>query len=177
MKASIFIATSLDGFIARPDGDIDWLPVGEGNPADGDYGFSAFIETVDALVMGRGTFEKALTFGTWPYKKTVVVLSHHPVEIPPDIVGFVEWMKGTPQEVIERLAARGVKHIYVDGGRTIQGFLEAGMLQRLIITQIPVLIGQGIPLFGPLRRDVRLRHVSTRTYTNGLVQNEYLVLG
>jgi dihydrofolate reductase len=172
MLASVFIATSADGFIARPDGAIDWLP----HENVEDHGFSEFFASVDALVMGRGTFETVLGFGKWPYeKKRVVVLSSRPLDL--SIAGDapVQQMSGEPARIAAQLAEQGVKHIYVDGGGTIQRFLRAGLIQRLIITQIPVLIGKGIPLFGELAEDVRLRHVATRTFPSGLVQTEYAV--
>jgi dihydrofolate reductase len=173
MKTSVFIATSLDGFIARPNGELDWL--GE-PPEEGaeDYGFKKFIDTVDILVMGRNTYEKVLTFDGWPYgTKPVVVLSHRPLQIPGAIAKFVEAMSGSPIELIDRLSKRGAGHLYIDGGKTIQAFLDAGLLQRLIITRIPVLIGDGIPLFGPLQRDIGLRHIETRVFPGGLEQSEY----
>ena len=175
MKASVFIATSLDGFIARPDGEIDWLgdPPTEG--AD-DYGYEKFMDTVDVLVMGRNTYEKVLTFGGWPYgAKPVVVLSSRTLHIPERIATSVETMSCSPAELVGRLSERGAKHLYIDGGRTIQQFLDAGLIQRLIITRIPVLIGSGIPLFGPLQRDIKLRHIETHVFSNGLVQSEYEV--
>jgi len=171
VKASVFIATSLDGFIARTNGELDWLPPGGGEP----HGYDEFMATVDALVVGRKTFETALTFGTWPYgAKPVFVLSTRTLApAPPGAV--VERMSGPPAEIVSQLAARGVRHAYVDGGITIQGFLQAGLIQRLIITRVPVLLGAGIPLFGALQRDVVLRHVGTRQYAGGLVQSEYVV--
>jgi len=178
VKVTVYIATSLDGFIARPDGAIDWLPQGgDDGGGDGggeDYGYKTFMATVDALVMGRHTYEKVLTFGGWPYgSKPVVVLSSKPVPIAPDITATVEAMSGTPAEVVERLAARGYRHLYLDGGQTIQRFLATGLVDRLIVTRIPVLIGEGIPLFGRVPRDVPLRHVQTRSFPSGLVQSEY----
>jgi dihydrofolate reductase len=126
--------------------------------------------------MGRGTFEKVLTFGGWPFSKPVIVLSSRLTLLPRELPRSVETMAGTPAEVVAGLAARGFKHAYVDGGVTITRFLEAGLIQRLIITRIPVLIGSGIPLFGPLTHDIRLRHVETRTYhRSGLSQGEYVV--
>lgn len=175
VRASVFIATSLDGFIARADGALDWLQ-GDGPPAGEDYGYQAFVDTVDTLVIGRGTYEKVLTFGDWPYgRKPVVVLSSRPLDVPERIRGTVEAMAGAPAEIVARLGARGARQLYVDGGVTIQRFLEAGLIQRLIITRVPVLIGSGIPLFGPLPRDITLRHVRTRTFDTGLVQSEYVI--
>jgi dihydrofolate reductase len=172
MKASVFIATSLDGFIARPNGALDWLPADGGEP----HGYTEFMATVDAIVIGRKTFETVLTFGAWPYKKPVVVLSTRPSEVVAPEGAVCDAMAGTPQEVVTRLHERGMKHLYIDGGVTIQRFLEAGLIQRLIITRIPVLLGSGIPLFGPLSRDIRLEHIATRSYRSGLVQSEYLVV-
>lgn len=134
------------------------------------------MQTVDAIVMGRHTYEKVRTFDTWPYDKPVVVLTSRQLAIPPNLEGSVEVMSGDPLEIIARLSARGMHHVYVDGGRTIQGFLAAGAIQRLVITRIPVLIGRGIPLFGPVSRDIHLRHVETRQYPSGLVQSEYAVV-
>ena len=171
MTVSVFIGTSLDGFIARPNGDLDFLPEGGGEP----HGYDEFIASVDALVIGRNTFEKVLTFDTWPYgDKRVVVLSSRDVDLSAAGGAVVEQMAGPPAEIVSQLAATGAHHLYVDGGITIQGFLRAGLIQRLIITRVPVLIGDGIPLFGNLPRDIQLRHVATRQYPSGLVQSEYL---
>lgn len=172
MRASVFIATSLDGFIARQDGALDWLPMDGGEP----HGYDEFIATVDAIVIGRNTFETVLGFDTWPYgTKPVIVLSTKPTASRAPDGAVCDMMAGTPAQVVARLSARGFDHLYVDGGLTIQGFLEAGLIQRLIITRIPVLLGRGIPLFGPLSHDVRLEHVTTRSYPSGMVQSEYLV--
>lgn len=179
MKASVYIATSLDGFIARADGGLDWLPGIDGAETGEDYGYRDFMDSVDCLVMGRNTYAMVLGFGgEWPYgEKPVVVLSSHPVDIPADLANRVARMSGPPGEVVQRLAERGTRHIYVDGGQTIQGFLAAGLIQQLIITRVPVLIGEGIPLFGPLLQDIRLRHIETHAFANGLVQSRYEVAG
>jgi dihydrofolate reductase len=133
------------------------------------------MATVDALVIGRRSYDKILTFDTWPYgEKPVFVLSTRPLAPAPK-GAVVERMGGTPAEIVSQLAARGVGHIYVDGGITIQGFLRAGLIQRLIITRIPVLLGDGIPLFGALPGDIRLQHVGTRQFASGMVQSEYMV--
>jgi dihydrofolate reductase len=171
MKASVFVGTSVDGFIARADGSFDFLPADGGEP----HGFDEFFATVDALVMGRHTFETVLGMDPWPYgNKPVVVLSTRPLERTPRGID-VERMSGDPTEIVSRLSARNIQHIYVDGGLTIQRFLAAGLIQRLIITRVPVLIGIGIPLFGAVPRDIILRHVATRQYATGLVQSEYEV--
>jgi dihydrofolate reductase len=171
MTVSVFVGTSVDGFIARPNGDLDWLPEGGGEP----HGYDEFMASVDAIVIGRKTFEKVLTLGPWPYGgKRVVVLSSRPVDLSA-AGGAVEQMAGPPAEIVSQLAAIGAHHLYVDGGITIQGFLRAGLVQRLTITRVPVLIGDGVPLFGTLPRDIRLRHVATRHYPSGLVQSEYEV--
>ncbi len=172
MKASVFIGTSLDGFIARANGDLDFLPPDGGEP----YGYDELMATVDALAIGRKTFETVLTFDTWPYgEKPVFVLSTRPLA-PAPLGAVLERMSGAPDEIVSQLAARGIRHVYVDGGTTIQRFLQAGLIQRLIITRVPVLIGAGIPLFGALQRDIALRHVATRQYASGLVQSEYVVV-
>jgi dihydrofolate reductase len=170
MTASVFIGTSVDGFIARLNDDLDFLPEGGGEP----HGYNEFIASVDAIVIGRKTFERVLSFKAWPYgDKRVVILSSCPLDLSAAVGGVVEQMSGPPAEIVSQLAARGVQHLYIDGGITIQRFLRAGLIQRLIITRVPVLIGEGIPLFGTLPRDVRLRHVATRHYPSGLVQSEY----
>lgn len=178
MKCSVYIATSLDGFIAREDGDVNWLH--EIEPIEGeDFGYTAFMESIDVLIMGRNSFEKVLSFGIdWPYgAKQVVVLSSRPVEIPSEIEKTVEWMTGTPSEIVSALTARGFQHAYIDGGVTIQRFMAEGLIQRLIITRIPRILGRGLPLFGPHigPNDIHLEHVETRPYRNSMVQQEYLV--
>jgi dihydrofolate reductase len=166
----VFIATSLDGYIARPDGALDWLP-DDAEP----HGYEEFMATVDAIVMGRRTFEVVLTFGAWPFDKPVVVLSSKPSALAAPDGARCEFMAGAPHEIVERLAERGLARLYVDGGATITRFLAAGLVQRLVITRIPVLLGEGIPLFGHLPRDIRCTHVATRAYASGLVQSEYMV--
>lgn len=169
MTVSVFIGTSVDGYIARPDGGLDWLPAGGGEP----HGYDEFIASVDAIVIGRNTFETVLSFDPWPYgDQRVVVLSHQTLDTSA-ARGVVEQMSGSPAEIVGKLAATGAQHLYVDGGLTIQGFLDAGLVDRLIITRVPVLIGSGVPLFGPLSRDLRLRHIATRHFPSGLVQTEY----
>ncbi len=175
--ASVFIATSLDGFIAREDGSIDWLSKASSQvPKGEDCGYSAFMDTIDTMVMGRNTFEKVLSFGEWPYGKTpLIVLSRKRLEIPEDLSQTVSCSAETPLVLTERLAAAGVRRIYLDGGITIQRFLAAGMVKDMVITVIPILIGSGIPLFGASQEDIVLKHISTRTYDFGFVQSTYEV--
>jgi len=171
VRASVFVGASLDGFIARPNGTFDFLP---DDPEP--HGFEEFFASVDALVVGRKTYETALAFSSWPYgNKPVFALSSRP--LPPAPAGaVVEHLSGTPNEIVAGLAGRGIQHIYVDGGRTVQEFLRAGLIDRITVTRVPVLIGSGITIFGALANDIRLRHLATRAYPSGLVQSEYEVL-
>jgi dihydrofolate reductase len=170
MSVSVFIGTSVDGYIARPNGDLDFLPPGGGEP----HGYDEFMATVDALVIGRKTFETVVAFAAWPDgQKRVAVLSSRPVDFSTVRGGIVEQMAGPPGEIVSKLAASGAHHLYVDGGITMQQFLRAGLIEGIIITRVPVLIGQGISLFGTLPRDIRLLHVVTKHYPSGLVQTEY----
>jgi dihydrofolate reductase len=174
MMISVFVGTSLDGFIARPNGALDFLPPDGGES----HGYNEFIASVDAIVIGRKTFETVLTLGPWPYgSKRVVVLSSRPLDLSAAVGGLVEQMAGPPAQIVSQLAASGAHHLYVDGGITIQEFLRAGLVHRLTITRVPVLIGDGIPLFGTLPHDIRLRHLATRQYASGLVSSEYEVAG
>ncbi|MBN9265240.1 MAG: dihydrofolate reductase [Hyphomicrobium sp.] len=171
----VYIAASLDGFIARPDGDIEWLH--QWPDAGHDYGYSAFMRSVDGMIIGRGTFEKVLAFGRWPYDKPVVVLSRtlDPDAIPPDRADRVRIVNLAPEDLLERLAADGWNRAYVDGGRLIQSFLRAGLIADITITHIPILLGAGRSLFGALPQDVGLTHIETTSYPSGFVQSHYVV--
>jgi len=175
MKMSVFIGMSVDGFIARRNGSFDFLDEGGNEP----HGYEEFIASVDTLVIGRNTFDVVMGFDEWPYgDKRVVVLSSGRLDFSVALRrgGKVEQMSKEPAEIAAKLEADGVKHVYVDGGTTVQGFLRAGLIERLIISRVPMLIGEGIPLFGSLGRDVKLRHVATQTYAGGLVKTEYEVV-
>jgi dihydrofolate reductase len=172
ITCSVFVGTSVDGFIARPNGALDWLPPGGGE----EHGYTAFIASVDAIVMGRGTFDTVLAFDRWPFQKPVIVLTTHEHDAPVPPEAAVEFMSAAPRDVVGRLAERGMTHLYIDGGVTIQRFLEAGLIDRMTVTRVPVIIGAGIPLFGPTGRDVRLEHVETRTYPSGLVTTAYSIV-
>jgi dihydrofolate reductase len=173
MKLSVFCGVSVDGFLARPNHALDFLDAGGQEP----HGFEEFYASVDVVVIGRKTFEIVLTFDKWFYgKKPVVVLSSRPLDFSSIKGGVVEQMSGEPAKVATQLKSRGFKHVYIDGGITIQQFLAAGLIDRLVITRVPVLIGEGIPLFGPVPQDISLRHVATRAFRGGLVQSEYEVV-
>lgn len=174
LKISAFIATSLDGFIARPDGSIDWLTNPDYEIPEQDFGYQLFMNSVDVLVMGRNTYEKVLTFDEWPYgDKPVVVLCHEPPTQPNEQGVKVEFLSGSPAEVVSQLSNCGFRHVYLDGGQTIQGFLRDKLVDELTITRIPILLGQGLPLFGELDHDIRLEQVQTTAYPNGFVQSVY----
>ena len=171
---SVFIATSLDGFIARPDGSIDWLESASSGSDGEDFGYKAFMESVDALIMGRNTFEKVLSFPEWPYgNKPVVVLSSSLQARPDSVPDTVRIANGSPQQIVARLMSQGMNSFYVDGGVTIQRFLNAGLIDELTMTVIPVLLGSGIPLFGPLESDISLELASSESFPCGFVQNKY----
>ncbi len=176
---SVFIATTLDGFISRLDGSIDWLIEANGVvPAGEDCGYREFIGTIDALVMGRSTYRQALTFDPWPYGSLpVVVMSSGVVDIPARLAATVSGTSESPRDLLTRLESDGMKRVYVDGGITIQSFLAEGLIDELIITVIPVLLGEGRSLFGPLPHDVPLRLKSSKPYDFGFVQHHYEVVG
>ncbi|MBA4384169.1 MAG: deaminase [Anaerolinea sp.] len=177
LKCFVFIAASLDGFIAGPDGDISWLNNTAYAIDSEDFGIAEFYSSVDTLVMGRKSYETALGFAEWPYSHLrVVVLSHKTPVIPPALLNKVEHMTGSPAEVVQRLETSGSHRIYVDGGQTIQGFLKAGLIQEITLTTIPILLGGGIPLFGSFGREFSLQMLTSRTYSNGFVQTKYKIV-
>jgi dihydrofolate reductase len=173
MIGSVFVGTSLDGFMARRNDKFDFLPQDGGEP----NGYSEFMAGVGALVVGRRTYDVVLGFDHWPYeRKPVFVLSSHPIATPPS-GAVVEQLSGEPGEIAALLSGRGIGDAYIDGADTVQRFLRAGHIHRIIVTRVPVLIGEGIALFGRLDADIALRHVATRQFTSGLVQSEYHVIG
>jgi dihydrofolate reductase len=173
MKLSVFCGLSVDGFLARPDDTFDFLNTGEKEP----HGFNEFLATVDVVVMGRRTLDVVLKLGHLELYggKPAIVLSGRPIDLSSGGSTVVEHMSGKPGEIVMRLEQRGFKHAYVDGGITIQRFLAAGLIDRLIVTRVPVLIGEGVPLFGSVPHDIPLHHVATRCYGAGVVQSEYEV--
>ncbi|MEM7650212.1 MAG: dihydrofolate reductase family protein [Cyanobacteria bacterium P01_A01_bin.70] len=177
MQVSVFIATTLDGFIARTNGDLDWLPNAEAEEEAEDYGYQTFFDAIDVLVMGRHTYETVRSFGEWPYgNKRVIVLSSRAIAIPPALTDHVTAHTATPTEIYQQLRAEGCQRVYIDGGQTIQGFLRASLVDDIIVSRMPVLIGSGIPLFGSVVADIHLRHLTTITFANGIVQTHYAVI-
>lgn len=176
-KCSVFIATSLDGFISREDGSIDWLMKANTLASPGeDGGYKSFISTVDGLIMGRHSFEKVLTFDEWPYGDLpVVVMSSQAVDIPEQLRTLVSVSSETPAALVQRLSKQGANHLYIDGGVTIQRFLASNLINEMTITLIPVLLGSGRPLFGSLKNDIELDHLQTRTFDGGFVQIKYRI--
>lgn len=172
----VFIAISLDGNIARPDGDIDWL-LQRDDPQE-DHGYADFIADMDCIVMGRGSYEKALAFEKWHYDRPVLVLSKQlaGTPVPSKLQGKVSFSNHSPTDTMEELARKGVRRVYVDGGQVVQSFLRAGLIEDMVITTIPVLIGTGRPLFGALTSDIDLALVSSRSFPSGLVQTTYRTL-
>lgn len=176
MKVSVFIATSLDGYIAKPDGNIDWLMDKRYELEGEGFGYQELYDACDLLVMGRNSFEKVAGFDEWPYPdKRVVVLSRSSKTLSKQI-GNVELFNGSIAELTEMLTLQKCKHLYIDGGQIIQSFLEEGLVTEMTITTIPILLGEGIRLFGPLSQEKYLRLISAKGYENGFVQSRYEVL-
>ena len=139
-----------------------------------DFGYKSFMDSIDTLVMGRNTYELVLSSGQWPYgNKHVIVLSRTLTRISDDVPKTVELRSCPPQELYCELERSGAMHLYIDGGKTIQGFLAAGLINEIIITRIPILIGSGISLFGPLAKDVKLKHIETTSFKHDFVQSKY----
>ncbi len=177
VKVSVYIATSLDGFIAGKDGELDWLNESNATvPRGEDCGFKAFLDSVDTIVMGRKTYETVLSFGEWPYEgKPIVVLSRNAISFPPNVPNTVTHSSDAPQDLLERLADEGAERVYVDGGITIQRFLSEGLVDEFTVTTIPVILGDGIPLFGSLEKSINLTHMRTTIFDFGFVQTKYMV--
>lgn len=171
----VFIATSLDGFIARPDGSLDWL-LSRDDPSE-DHGYTTFIAGMDCILMGRGTFETVLAFPEWHYTLPVYVLSAQLAAqpVPAHLQSKVSVLNLPPAQAMDHLAAQGHRRAYIDGGQIVQSFLRAGLIETLTITTAPVLIGQGRPLFGTLPQDIPLTHTRTTAFPSGLVQSTWRI--
>lgn len=170
-SAHVYIGTSLDGFIARTDGDIDWLM--KFADADAVEAYNEFMATIDVIVIGRGTFDKVLEFPSWPYDRPVFVLSRTLKDLPDSAKDKATVLSLDPADLLRYLSDNGFKAAYIDGGKVIQSFLAEDLIDSLIIANVPVLIGSGLPLFGSLNSDIAFDHVRTETYSNGLVRSYY----
>ena len=170
----MYIATSLDGCIADRKNGIDWLdsvPI----PEDEDMGYSAFMEGIDALLMGRNTFETVLGFDVeWPYQKPVFVLSNSLNEIPESHYGKAFLVQGELKVVLEQIHNQGYNSLYIDGGNTIQHFLAEDLIDEMIITSFPILLGGGPSLFSALPKELEFNLASSKVYFNQLVQNHFI---
>lgn len=172
-KNSVFIATSLDGFIADKNGGIDWL-YSVPNPDNDDMGYVEFNIGIDALVMGRRTFETVLGFDVdWPYDKPVFVLSNKLKEIPDSHKGMAYLVKGTLTEILHQIHQKGFNRLYIDGGTTIRNFLKADLIDDMVLTTIPILLGGGTYLFYELPKQLNFELIGTKTYLNQVTQNHY----
>ncbi len=170
----IFIATSMDGYIADKNGNIHWL-LSIANPDNDDMGYNEFMAIVDGIVMGRVTYETVLGFGIeWPYTKPVFVLSNTLKEIPEQLKEKVEIINGTVNKIIDNLTERGYNSLYIDGGKTIQYFLEADKIDEMIITIIPLLLGGGIPLFAVMSQSLQFECTHTKMFLDSIVQNRFV---
>lgn len=172
MTNSIFIATSLDGYIATKNGGIDWL-MDIPNPEKSDFGYADFMKGIDALVMGRHTFEKVLSFDEWPYDKPVFVVSTTLKQAPITLKDKASIITETPQEICSKLAEKGFTQLYIDGGKLIQSFLAEDLIDEMTITRIPILLGEGIPLFGHLKKPLKWILKESQHFNFQLVQNRY----
>jgi Dihydrofolate reductase len=173
METAVFCGVSLDGFIARANDELDWLM--SGSAEKDDNGYKEFIATIDAIVIGRRTYDVVLGFGGWFYgKMPVFVLSTHELDRVP-AEGVIERLSGELGQIYNELEERGFKRVYVDGGKTVQQFLRAGLIDRITISRLPVLIGTGIPLFGETEADIRLKLERVQEFPSGMVQCEYSI--
>jgi dihydrofolate reductase len=172
-KSIVFIACSLDGYIADRDGGLDWLH-DISNPDNNDMGYGALMDEVDAILMGRVTFETVLGFGIeWPYAKPVIVLSRSLKKVPSALADRVSLLEGRPSVVLEEVHAMGHHKLYIDGGTTIQQFLQEDLIDEMRITRIPILLGGGFSLFDDLDAPLKWTHVGTEVYHDEVVQSRY----
>ena len=170
----VFIATSLDGYIAGPNGEVDWLHAIP-NPEQDSMGYDTFMSNIDAIVMGRKTFETVSSFDiAWPYQKTVYVLSREMKSVPSDYRDKVKLVRGSLNEILSQIHSNQHYRLYIDGGTTIQSFLNEDRIDEMIITTIPILLGRGIPLFSHMRKRLEFECVSSRLYLDCIVQNHFV---
>lgn len=175
MVYKAYMGVSVDGYIADSNNSLEWLNR-ISNPEESDFGFADFMDSIDAVLMGRNTYETVLSFGNWPYQKPVFVLSTTLTQIPQQLRGKVELLTGPPRQIVVMLHERGHEDIYVDGGKVVQCFLSERLLDELTLTRIPILLGGGVSLFGNLEVPIELNHEETTIFDNGLVKSRYTIL-
>ena len=172
MTNYVYIAQSLDGYIAGKNGETDWLEAIE-NPEKSDFGFADFMQNIDAIVMGRNTFEKVLSFGEWIYDKPVFVASSSLTNLPKGLKEGVFLLKGTPSQMVKTLRDRGYENLYIDGGKLICSCLAEGLIDTMIITTVPILLGDGFPLFGLLPKKIKLKMINCEILSDQLIKTTY----
>jgi dihydrofolate reductase len=175
MSNKAYMGVSLDGYIATASNGLDWLNEVP-NPEKSDFGYAEFMDSVDAIVMGRNTYETVLSFGQWPYEKPVFVLSRTLEQVTPELEKQIEILEGHPKDIVRVLNEHGYQNLYIDGGSVVQDFLSEGMLDEITTTHVPILLGGGISLFGALSEPIRLAHEGTTVYKNGLVKSKYSIV-
>ena len=173
-KNSVYIGTSIDGYIADRNGGLEWLDIIP-NPNQESMGYYEFMEDIDALVMGRVTFETVLGFGIdWPYEKPVYVLSQTLREVPENLQGKVFLKKGNLQNILKEIHKDGCNRLYIDGGGTIQSFLKEDLIDEMIITQIPILLGGGTKLFGEHAKLLEFECIESKILLGKIPQNHFI---
>lgn len=173
MSNIVYIGTSIDGSIASPDGSLDWL-ASVPNPTGDDLGFAEFIERVDAVVMGRHTFETVIGFGSgWQYPIPGIILSATLSELPEEFAGQLTLMSGSPAEVVRFAEDLGHKDLYIDGGQTIQRFIAVDLIDEMIITEVPILLGGGDKLFGTHEQHLMFELIESEVLLNQMVKRRY----
>ncbi len=183
MKCSVYIATSADGYIATPEGGVNWLHTAGNLEADmgsEDMGFQSYMDSIDCMIMGRNCMEMIssmnLTHEQWPYgDMRIVVLSHTVKEPPENLHGKVQMYSGDIQELILKLESSGLKHAYIDGGSVITSFINLKLINEMTITKVPVLLGEGIPLFGKINKSIKLENAKASAFPNDFIQVKYSV--
>lgn len=176
MANKVFIATSLDGCIADKNGEIEWLQ-NIPNPDNLDMGYNNFMKGIDAIVMGKNTFETVCGFDIdWPYAVPVFVISNSLRTIPEKFKDKAELVKGDLNEIVQQIHAKGHQNLYIDGGKTIQSFLNKNLINEIIVTIIPIILGGGIPLFSNINNMIHFKCVHTVLFSNHIVQNHYVLV-
>lgn len=172
MANMVYIASSLDGYIARANGDISWLD-DIPNAKNSDFGYAEFIDRIDGILMGRNTFDAVLEFDTWPYTHPVFVLSNTLKKVPENLNKQVNIVNGDLKTILNNLKEGGVVNLYVDGGKTIQSFLKEDLIDEMIITTVPILIGDGIPLFGYIEGDLKFKCEKVEYISDYVIKHYY----